>query len=127
MDISLQPEYYKPSVDDNGKFIDSLISFNLEAGIICPCIANKNKIFNCKTKFNSHKKTKTHKLWLENLNGEKNNLYIENLQLKELLDSQKKIIAKYDIELMKKNAIIDFLSETKNISCQQESINLLDI
>ena len=128
MDIALQPEVYKPSLDNNGNYIDSLLSFNLEMGIVCPCMPGKDRVFKNKTKFNYHKKTQTHQRWLEKINTEKNNLFVENIKLKELVETQKKLLAQFDIEIMKKNAIIEFLSsKTKSGELKHETINLIDI
>ena len=128
MDISLQPEFYKPSLDNNGNYIDSLLSFNMDAGIKCPCMPGRERLFTCKSKFNTHKKTKSHQTWLERMNSEKNNYYIENIKLKELIENQQKIIAQYDKEIMKKNAIIEFLSnKPNNNNICHETMNLIDI
>jgi len=128
MNICLQPEFYKPSLDNNGNYIDSLLSFNMDVGIKCPCMPGKERLFTCKSKFNTHKKTKAHQTWLERMNSEKNNYYIENIKLKELIESQQKIIAEYDIEIMKKNAIIEFLSNKSAVHVlNHDTMNLIDI
>ncbi len=128
MNISLQPEFYKPSLDNNGNYIDSLLSFNMDVGIKCPCMPGKERLFTNKSKFNTHKKTKTHQTWLERMNSEKNNYYVENIKLKELIESQQKIIAKYDLELMKKKAIIEFLSnKSTSQDLNHQTLDLLDL
>ncbi len=127
MDISVQPDIYTPSVDNNGNYIDSLLSFNIQKGIHCPCMPNKERVFNCVAKFNIHKKSKTHQKWLSALNQEKMNYFVENIQLKELVENQRKIISQLDIDNQNKKAVIEYLNnQLKDKILSSTEVNLLD-
>ena len=58
-----------------------------------------------------HIKTKTHQKWLSDLNTNKMNFYTECEKLKEVVNSQKIIIAKMENELNIKIKTIDYLSQ----------------
>ena len=61
--------------------------------------------------FSSHIKTKTHEKWLQDLNTNKANFYIENQKLKDVVQSQKIMIGKMDIEILNKIMTIDYLTQ----------------
>ena len=127
MDISVQPDIYTPSVDNNGNYIDSLLSFNIQKGIYCPCMPNKERVFNCSAKFNIHKKSKAHQKWLSALNHEKMNYFVENVQLKELVENQRKIISQLDIDNQNKKAVIEYINnQLKAKILSSTDVNLLD-
>lgn len=112
MDLAIESGLYEPSIDYDGNYVDYLPSTNkFKNGLRCPCGARKDHIFYSKNTFNSHIKTKTHQKWLVNFNGNKMNYYTEYEQLKELVKSQKIIIAKMENELNKKIKTIDYLSQ----------------
>lgn len=132
MEISVEPDLYTPSIDDNGNYIDKVPSFNIiKNGIYCPCGSRKDKIYNTQAKFVSHIKTKTHNKWLESVNLNKSNYYIEALQNKEIINNQKLIIAKMDIEIQNKNRTIDYLTnQLSNLTIKPTNIiveNLIDL
>ena len=61
--------------------------------------------------FSSHIKTKTHEKWLQDLNTNKANFYIENQKLKDLVQSQKIMIGKMEVEISNKIMTIDYLTQ----------------
>ena len=112
MDISHESDIYEPNMDDNENYIDYIPpSSKFKNGLRCPCGARKEHIFDSRTSFIGHIKTKTHQKWLSNLNLNKINYYTECQILKEVVDSQKIIIAKFEKELNTKLKTIDYLSE----------------
>ena len=112
MDISHESDIYEPNMDDNENYIDYIPpSSKFKNGLRCPCGARKEHIFDSRTSFIGHIKTKTHQKWISNLNLNKINYYTECEKLKEIVNSQKIIIAKFEKELNTKLKTIDYLSE----------------
>jgi inner membrane protein involved in colicin E2 resistance len=130
MDLITESDIYSPNIDANGKYIDKIPSFHIyKNGLRCPCGSRKDKIYDCSSYFNSHIKTKTHQKWLENINANKTNYYIENIKLLDTINNQKLIIAKMEKDINTKILTIDFLTQQlstyKNIQLNQVN-NLLD-
>jgi hypothetical protein len=132
MDISLTPDIYTPSVDETGNYIDNIPP--IHHGLKCPCGSRKDVIFETKGKFSVHCKSSVHQKWLAILNQNKANHYTEMLKLKEIVESQQKIIAEQQVKidlhkkeleskLHDKDIIIEFLNTKKTQVC---SVNLLD-
>ena len=124
MELVVEPDIYSPSIDDKGNYIDRIPSFNIiKKGLLCPCGARKDKIYETHTVFASHIKTKIHQSWLVTLNFNKTNYFIENDVLKKTVQNQKLIIAKLEKDVQTKIMTIDYL--TQQISQQkQESAEL---
>jgi hypothetical protein len=136
MELVEEPDIYSPSVDQNGNYVDRIPSFCLiKKGLRCPCGSRKDKIYETNTIFSAHIKSKTHQKWIESLNLNKVNYYVENEELKETIMNQRLIIAKYEKALHNKIITIDYLSlqltkyEKKYESLEKtfENINLLDL
>lgn len=130
MDLVTESDIYSPNIDANGKYIDKIPSFHIyKNGLRCPCGSRKDKTYDCASYFNSHIKTKTHQKWLENINANKTNYYIENITLLDTINNQKLIIAKMEKDINTKILTIDFLTQQlstyKNIQLNQVN-NLLD-
>ena len=127
MDLNLTSDIYTPGVDTNGNYID--VNVKIINGIYCPC--NKNKIaYKNMSSFCNHKKSKIHQKWLNQLTNDKANYYVELMKLKEIYESQKKIIHQLENELKRKSLTIDYLTEqvTKNNLLNiSTNINLLEI
>lgn len=128
MDICLQPDIYSPGIHDNGNYIDKIPSFNiLKKGVYCPCGSRKDKIYDSSQKFTTHIKSKIHQKWLESINLEKTNFYVECHKLQEVVNSQKLIIARLEQDVINKSRTIDYLTiqvtSSKNTSRVE---NLLD-
>lgn len=127
MDITLTPDTYSPSIDDSGNYIDRIPI--IKHGLICLCGTRKDKRYETYTKFATHIKTKTHQKWIESLNSNKANYYVQVLQHKELVENQRNIIGNLEKQLCQKNRTIDYLTE-QLLSKQVKTIpdvNLLDI
>ena len=115
MDLVTEPDIYSPSISDNGNYIDKIPSFNnLKNGLRCPCGARKDKTYDTHSIFYSHIKTKCHQKWLDTLNLNKANYYIENEQLKETLQNQRIIIGKLEKNVQNKIMTIDYLTQQIN-------------
>lgn len=129
MDISLIPDTYTLGVDEFGNYVDIIPS--IRQGIICPCAARKDKVYESVSKFSTHTKTKRHQKWIIDMNRNKANHYNELLQCKEVMDQQKKIIAHRDVEIIQKDA--EILRKEKHIECllnqlteQTERMNVVE-
>ena len=72
MELILEPDFYSPSIDDQGNYIDKIPSFHIiKKGLYCPCGARKDKIYETYSIFSSHCKTKMHQKWIAHLNQNK--------------------------------------------------------
>ena len=114
MELVTEPDTYSPNIDDKGNYIDKVPSFHTNAlanGLRCPCGTRKDKIYTSHAIFSSHIKTKTHEKWLQDLNTNRANFYIENQKLKDVVHSQKIMIGKLELELTNKNMTIDYLTQ----------------
>ena len=128
MDLAVDSDIYEPSVGDDGNYSDYLPpSSKFKNGLRCPCGARKDHVFDSRLSFNVHIKTKTHQKWLADLNTNKMNFYTECEKLREIVNSQKLIIAKMENELNLKMKTIDYLSQqlmTKD-TYKNDTIDLL--
>lgn len=122
MTLATEPDMYSPNIDDNGNYVDKVPSFNTAAlanGLRCACGTRKDKVYTSAAMFSSHIKTKTHDKWLQDLNANKTNFYIENKKLRDLVQSQKIMLGKMEVELANKSLTIDYLTQqlmSKNAS-----------
>jgi len=128
MDLVVEPDIYTPSIDDTGNYIDKIPSFNYtKNGLRCPCGSRKDKVYETYSIFANHIKSKTHQKWLVNMNLNKANYYIENLELKETLNSQRLIISKLEKDINSKIMTIDYLTQQLSKPSKQEEVhNLID-
>ena len=112
MDLALASDIYQPSIGDDGNYSDYLPSSSkFIHGLRCPCGARKDHVFDSRQSFSCHIKSKTHLKWLADLNTNKMNYYTECEKLKDVVNSQKMIIAKMEHELNIKNKTISYLSQ----------------
>jgi hypothetical protein len=126
MDLTVQPDTYVPSIDENGNYIDKIILFT--HGLRCLCGSRKDKVYDSNAAFSAHIKTKTHTKWLEYLNLNKANYYVESENLKITVRNQRVIIAKLEKDLQNKSATIDYLTKQlveQNTKNNSEKINNL--
>jgi inner membrane protein involved in colicin E2 resistance len=122
MELVTEPDIYSPSIDDMGNYVDKIPSFTIiKKGIQCPCASRKEKIYDKHNVFSQHIKTKHHKKWLQELNTNRANHYIENETLKTTLQNQRLIIANLEKEIQKKTMTIDYL--TQQLIQQQQNKN----
>jgi len=107
----VEPDIYEPSIDLIGNYVDKIPSFaNLKNGLRCPCGARKDKCYENHTNFAIHIKSKTHQKWLNDLNTNRNNYFVENITLRETVNTQKMIIARLEKQLCNRNHAIDYLT-----------------
>jgi hypothetical protein len=126
MELSLESDIYEPNIDDNGNYNDFIPSSNkFKNGLRCPCGARKDHIFDTRISFNGHIKTKTHQKWLSELNKNKMNFYTECEKLKEIVCSQKLIIARLEREITTKLKTIDYLTHQLMSKESNEVVDLL--
>lgn len=112
MELQTEPDTYTPSVNHLGNYIDVIPSFNnIKNGLRCPCGARKGKTYVTYCLFSSHTKTKIHQNWMENLNLNKANHYIECENLKSIVKDQRLVIAQQDRDLQNKHLTIDYLTQ----------------
>ena len=134
MELVVEPDIYSPSIDDNGLYIDKVPPFNyIKKGLVCPCGSRKDKVYESHSVFISHTKTKAHQKWLEGLNLNRANFYVELEKSKEVISSQRLIIAKLEKDISNKIMTIDYLTQQlhKVSSCASatnvsNATNLLD-
>ena len=99
MDLIVESDYYEPSLDEIGNYIDYLPTSNkFKNGLRCPCGTRKEHIFDTRQSFSGHIKTKTHIKWLNDINLNKMNYFTENIKLNETINNQKIIIGRLQRE-----------------------------
>jgi hypothetical protein len=130
MELSTEAEYYTAIINEEGNYIDKIPpSHIVSKGLRCLCGSRKDKIFTSYTSFSCHVQTKRHQVWLKELNTNKQNYYRENEEMKNIIHTQKIIIAKMEKELISKNNTIDQLTQhlliVKETPNYQE-VNLLE-
>lgn len=131
MELTTQADIYEPSIDNSGNYIDKIPSFNnLKDGIQCLCGTRKDKKFDSKSTFTTHTKTQTHIKWLENLNLNKKNYYVESENLKKTVRDQRKIIGDLDKISQNKSVTISILTEqlvlSRNTNTKTEDLLSFD-
>lgn len=127
MELIVDSDIYAPTLSDSGKYEDCVPTFGGSiAGYYCPCGARKDKIYSSNSVMTAHFKTKTHQKWIESLNLNRTNYFVENQKLKETISSQRIIIAKLEKNILSKDETIAYL--TRQLAVQQTSFvdNLLD-
>ena len=112
MELVVEPDIYSPSINDNGLYVDKVPPFNyIKKGLACPCGSRKDKIYETHSVFVAHTKTKTHQKWLEMLNTNKANFYVDLEKAKEVISNQRLIIAKLEKDVSNKIMTIDYLTQ----------------
>jgi hypothetical protein len=131
MSLSLEPDLYQVSVDENGTYINKLPSpDSINSGIRCPCGSRRNIVFKTSTSLSKHFLCEKHKMWLKNLNLEKVNHYTELIKSREIVDQQQKLIKNLKLELQDKDKTI--VNQAKELASIKKPIhvpvtNLLDL
>uniref|UniRef100_A0A6C0I8D0 Uncharacterized protein n=1 Tax=viral metagenome TaxID=1070528 RepID=A0A6C0I8D0_9ZZZZ len=133
MELVVEPDIYSPSINDTGIYVDKVPPFNyIKKGLVCPCGSRKDKIYETHSVFVSHTKTKVHQKWLEGLNLNKANFYVELEKSKEVISNQRLIIAKLEKDINNKIMTIDYLTQQlhktqlSTTTSSTSVINLLD-
>ena len=128
MDLIIESDVYAPRIDEHGNYADLIPSFHImKNGIYCPCGSRKNKVYETHQKLALHIKSQAHKKWLENLNLNKTNYYVECNKLNELVKNQRLIIAQMEIDLNNKNTTIDYLTRQLTLKNSIVVTNLLEL
>ena len=126
MDISLDSDIYEPNIDDKGTYVDFLPpSSKFKNGLRCPCGARKDHVFDGRPSFVVHTKSKTHQKWLSDLNTNKMNYFTECEKLKEVVNSQKIIIARLEKEINTHKQTIVTLAQQLSSKNSDNEIDLL--
>jgi hypothetical protein len=100
MDVISTPDVYCPGMDYDGNYVDNILPIYIQAnGVRCPCGTRKDHVYYTRNSFSSHMKSKTHIKWVSELNMNSMNHLSENIDLKELVDNQKLIIARLQKEV----------------------------
>lgn len=118
MELTIEPEIYSPSIDTLGNYVDA-VPRSIKHGILCPCGTRKDHIYDSTTKFSIHVKTATHKKWLDKVNMDKSNYYVEYEKLRRTVSNQQQMITKYDNEINSKNCVIAQLTQ-QNLDLRQQ-------
>ena len=131
MEVIATPDTYSPSLDTNGNYVDVVPKpCKMVNGIYCGCGA-REKPYLTTVLFSQHIKTKTHQKWIENLNMNKKNHFVESEQLRDLVKNQRLTIVRMEQDLqLKNNIIIQLLQKTLVLPPPHDTIHeeqLLDI
>jgi hypothetical protein len=111
MQLATEPDIYSPNIGEQGIYVDYIPRFSIgQTGITCPCGSRKENVFRKISTFSSHIKTKVHQKWLEALNSNKTNHYIELEKAKITIENQRLIIARLENTLSNKNITVDYLT-----------------
>jgi hypothetical protein len=126
MDISLDSDIYEPNADDKGTYVDFLPpSSKFKNGLRCPCGARKDHVFDSRSSFAVHIKSKTHQKWLSDLNTNKMNYFTECEKLKEVVNSQKIMIARLEKEINTHKQTIISLAQQLSSKHSDNAVDLL--
>jgi hypothetical protein len=121
--LTVESDIYEPNIDDNNDYVDYLPpSSKFKNGIRCPCGARKDHVFDSRSSFAIHIKTKTHLKWLSDINLNKLNYYSECEKLKEVVNSQKIIIAKLEKQINTHKQTIVMLAQQMTTKELENSI-----
>ena len=128
MDLQVESDIYEPNINEEGNYSDYLPkSSKFINGVRCPCGSRKEHIFDSRSSFGSHIKSKTHQKWISNLNLNKTNHYIENIRLTETLTTQRIIIAKLQRDNDENLKLIVHLTKKIENILNPSEVDLLNI
>ena len=126
MDLQVESDIYEPNINEDGNYSDYLPkSSKFKNGLRCPCGSRKEHVFDTRTSFSSHIKSKTHQKWLLDLNANKMNYFSENIRLTETISTQKIIIAKLQRENDENIKLIAHLTKKIEIRDNPNIVDLL--
>ena len=124
MEIVNEPEFYTPSLDNSGIYVDKIpVSTTFSIGIRCPC--GRNTVHKTRSAFSTHIKSKCHINWLSDLNANRNNHLLECEHLRETVHTQRIIIAKMEKEIEAKTLKINYLTQIIEQSSSSQINNKL--
>jgi hypothetical protein len=108
MDTAITPDTYTPGLDDQGNYIDVIPV--IRHGIKCLC-GLRNHTYPNRASFTAHTRTAHHQKWLETLNRNKANHFVESLRYQELVESQQKILVGLENQLVVKSTQLESLEK----------------
>ena len=117
MEITTNPETYTPYIDLETQAYSDHNIINIKYGMVCPC--TPTKVFYKREQFSSHKKTKKHRLWIDHLNANANNFYVQCLEHDKTIKTQQMLLAQADIKSKQDETIIKYL-EQKMVTLESE-------
>jgi hypothetical protein len=125
MDLQVESDIYEPNINNEGDYSDYLpTASKFKNGLRCPCGTRKEHIFDTRSSFSGHIKTKTHQKWIIDLNANKMNYFTENIKLTETITNQKIIIAKLQRENDENIKLIAHLTKKLEI---RDNPNIIDL
>lgn len=131
MEILATPDVYQPSMDNNGNYVDKIPSFMfLNNGLRCPC--GNHDGYKTAALFRSHIKTVRHAMWLEQINQNKHNIYVEYENLRLVVEQQRKQLIEKELVIREKENTIRALTVIvnekieKQLSSTVENLMFLD-
>lgn len=122
MSLITNSDDYSPSINNEGNYIDHIPSFNnYPQGLRCPCT---HHIFHSRSNFATHIKCANHKKWIESLNSNRANYFVELEKERQLVKEQKIIIAQKDFEITKlereKHKMLEMIHFLSNVNRPRE-------
>lgn len=109
MDILATPDVYEPTISIDGQYVDYVPSFQfLNNGLRCPC-SNHGGYKNA-TSFRKHIESQKHRTWLETINANKHNIYVENENLKLIVEQQRQQLIEKERAIRDKESEIRILT-----------------
>ena len=97
MSLITDSDDYSPGMHTDGTYIDHIPCFtNLPQGVRCTC---NYHTFTTRKSFITHTKSMTHKGWLERLNANRTNYFVELEKERQIVHQQKIIIAKMELDI----------------------------
>jgi hypothetical protein len=125
MEVALDSDFYTPNINLEGNYVDKIPNFQIHKnGVRCPC---SSKVYTSYATFSSHIKTKMHQKWIEEINLNKDNFFVENQKLKETVANQQKIIQKLEIDCQHNKITIETLSRQVSGSSFGANVTLADL
>ncbi len=100
-------EEYIPSVDAEGKYFDHVGTWS--HSMKCMCGGRGEGVYETRTKFTAHCRTKCHQEWLAILTMSNQNYYNEVIKLRKLTDDLTHLVAKLSNDLSAKTLAYDSL------------------
>jgi hypothetical protein len=114
MELVVESDTYAPVLSESGKYEDCVPRFGGQiTGYYCSCGARKDKVYSSAS-ISAHLKTKTHLKWIETLNLNRTNHFVENQKMKETISSQRIIIARLEKAEISKDANCIFNAPTSS-------------
>ena len=125
--VIVEPDFYTPSINELGNYVDKHPSLAvIERGLYCPCSVRKDMIYSTKARLSGHFKTKSHQSWLETINFNKANYYIENIKLRENEKTQKQLMGCLEKRVgqlaFENDSLLKKILELENINSHNKKI-----